>query len=85
MFLGIVEKSDANLDRIYEELKKLGEITDDLSLLRLEYFGKIVEQENLSLEAKKLIRSSRELQKQGNNQRALDQLEEANKIPDFIR
>ena len=26
MFLGIVEKSDANLDRIYEELKKLGEI-----------------------------------------------------------
>lgn len=89
MFLGIVEKSDANLERIYEELKKLGEITDDLSLLRLEYFGKIVEQENLSLEAKKLIRSSRELQKQGNNQRALEQLEEANKInpdhPDIIR
>lgn len=89
LFLGVVEISDADLNRIYENLLKQGEITDDLSLLRLEYIGSPIHKKSLSNVEKKLIHTSRELQKQGNNQKAIDVLEQANMLnpdhPDIIR
>ena len=80
LFLGVVEISDADLNRIYENLLKQGEITDDLSLLRLEYIGSPIHKKSLSNVEKKLIHTSRELQKQGNNQKAIDVLEQANML-----
>lgn len=43
LFLKLVESSSANLELIAEHLHSLGEITDDLSLLRLEYTGQGIE------------------------------------------
>jgi HAMP domain-containing protein len=37
LFLKIVEKCQGDLDRIYEEINQTGEITDDLSILRILY------------------------------------------------
>lgn len=89
LFLGIVEKANSDLEIIYQELINLGEITDDLSLLRLEYLGKPNENESLPIDTKKLIVKSRELLKQGDNQKALEYLEEATQLnpdhPDIIR
>jgi hypothetical protein len=89
LFLGTVESSDGDLIRIYENLQKLGEITDDLSLLRLEYIGSPLAKQSLSSSEKKMLKSARELQRQGNNQRAIEVLEKANVLnpdhPDIIR
>jgi HAMP domain-containing protein/tetratricopeptide (TPR) repeat protein len=37
MFLGIVDKCEANIDRIIHSLREKGTITDDLSILRIEF------------------------------------------------
>lgn len=40
LFLKIVEEADADLDKIVKKISLYGEITDDLSLLKIEYLGK---------------------------------------------
>lgn len=37
IFLKVTKKAEGDLDKIYEELNRLGEFTDDLSLVRIEY------------------------------------------------
>jgi tetratricopeptide (TPR) repeat protein len=89
LFLTIVESSEGNLKAIKENIQKQGEITDDLSLLRLEYIGQSIQTQTLSSSSKRLIQSSREFQKQGDNQKAMDVLIEANGLdpdhPDILR
>ncbi len=43
LFLSVVEKSEGNLRGIYDGLVEIGELTDDLSLLRIGYQEEIVE------------------------------------------
>lgn len=89
LFLGVVEASDGNLNSIKQNLIKKGEITDDLSLLRLEYIGQSMQIQSLSNSSKRLIQVSREYQKQGDNQKAMEALDEANILdpdhPDILR
>jgi tetratricopeptide (TPR) repeat protein len=89
LFLGVVEASDGNLNAIKQNLIKKGEITDDLSLLRLEYIGQSIQNQALSNSSKRLIQVSREYQKQGDNQKAMEALDEANILdpdhPDILR
>lgn len=89
LFLSIVEASDGKLQNIKENLLKQGEITDDLSLLRLEYIGESMQNQVLSNSAKRLIQVARDYEKDGNNQKAMEALDEANIInpdhPDILR
>ncbi|HNF26110.1 MAG TPA: SpoIIE family protein phosphatase, partial [Leptospiraceae bacterium] len=39
IFIQTVERTEGDLEKIIREIQSLGEITDDLSLLRMEYFG----------------------------------------------
>lgn len=52
IFIQTVEDCEGNIQKIIEKIQSLGEITDDLSVLRLEYFGggkkNLVNIENLS-------------------------------------
>lgn len=49
--LSLIEKTKGNLKDLYEEIKKIGEITDDISLLKIHYKpeGKIQEKENYQI------------------------------------
>ncbi len=89
LFLSIVETSDGKLRTIKENLEKQGEITDDLSLLRLEYIGEHLNNQTLSNSAKRLVQSARDYEKDGNNQKAMEALDEANIInpdhPEILR
>lgn len=71
LFLTIVEKTEANLNGIYESLQNLGEIIDDLSLLKIEFLHTLEDQEKFKIDyenIKKLINNSL-------YERALEELE----------
>ena len=57
LFLRIFERADGNLDKVFEILKEYGEISDDLSLLKIEYLqSSLNDPENEQLiEAKKQL------------------------------
>lgn len=59
-FLHVVQKTDANLLYIKEELLKIGELTDDLSLLKIHYHGQS-SQEPSTEEQKKLEQQAEQL------------------------
>ncbi|HMV44533.1 MAG TPA: SpoIIE family protein phosphatase [Leptospiraceae bacterium] len=78
LFLNIVENSNGDLNKIQEVLKSKGEVTDDLSLLRLEYTGKTHEVPELSDQEMDLVQSAIQEEKKGHNQKAMKILMEAN-------
>lgn len=78
LFLSVVESSSGNLLQIQQNLIQKGEITDDLSLLRLEYTGKSHEPPELTDQEQDLIQLAMEEEKNGHNQKAMKLLSEAN-------
>ncbi len=60
--LRIVEFSNANIDKIYENIEKLGEPIDDISFIKISFFGKELAEEERKLDislVKRLIKSSK--------------------------
>lgn len=62
-FLDIVQKADANLLQIKEELLNIGELTDDLSLLRVGYHGQ-QQQQSFSSAQKELEKQATQFLKE---------------------
>ena len=52
IFLKVVEESGGNVETIVENIKKQGSITDDLSLLKVTFFGSPANMENANAEYK---------------------------------
>lgn len=87
IFLDIVERSDGELQAIEENIRKVGEIIDDLSILRIGFQeSKVVTQIDLQPERRdttnlvsiqNLYREGRDLYKSGEAQKALEVLLEA--------
>jgi len=74
LILKYIEVSNANLTYLYDELKKAGEITDDLSIVRIEFFGK----PSLKVE-QKFIKSyvdAKRIAEAGNINQAIDSLKQ---------
>jgi HAMP domain-containing protein len=82
-FLKIIEEGDGQLDRIRELLDNYGELTDDLSLLRLGFKEDVHHShDELSQHVIQLLNRARSAVKNGNIKVAIGDLEEANKIDD---
>lgn len=82
-FLRIVEESDGQLDRIRENLEHYGELTDDLSLLRIGYKEDVHHDHGqLSQHVIQLLNRARLAVKEGNLKLAIGDLEEALRIDD---
>lgn len=82
-FLKIVEEADGQLDRIRELLDNYGELTDDLSLLRIGYKEDVHhDHSQLSQHVIQLLNRARLAVKSGQLKVAIGDLEEANRIDD---
>lgn len=80
-FLRIVEEADGQLDRIREVIEQYGELTDDLSLLRIGYREDVHHETNqLSQHVIQLLNRARIAVKEGNLKLAIGDLEEAMRI-----
>ena len=82
-FLRHIENTKGNLKRIYQELLKVGEITDDLALLRVAYRETAHEESDdhlVSREIMRLINESRAQKKKGEFTEALASLTKANEL-----
>ncbi|TGN08435.1 SpoIIE family protein phosphatase [Leptospira ilyithenensis] len=83
LFLKVVERGQGDLEKIYDELQKIGSLTDDLSLLRVSF---VEEREKARIEKEKLkeIQSLLGKAKQASDsqdlQEAVAYLEEANSL-----
>lgn len=76
IFLTTVEEANCDLDRINELLDATGELTDDLSLLKIEYTGDgAADDFELSKESKAIINESRALGKKSIWKGALSKLD----------
>jgi len=83
LFLRVVEEADGQLDRIRELLEHYGELTDDLSLLRIGYKEDVHHDHNrLSHHVIQLLNRARLAVKEGNLKLAIGDLEEALRIDD---
>lgn len=81
LFLKIVEESEGHLDRIRENLENYGDLTDDLSLLRIGYQeGTHHDHSQLSQHVIQLVNRARAAVKAGQIKAAIGDLEEANRI-----
>ena len=90
LFLKVVEEADGILERIEEKLLIRGDLTDDLSLLRVAYLEDApVKERNLPGEYDDLLERSRRAQNAGDPDQAARLLEEAREIageePEVIR
>jgi tetratricopeptide (TPR) repeat protein len=79
-FLGIVEISEGNINKIISNIERLGDVTDDLSILRLEYKGDDLDQRKLNSIEIELVQKSREAQNSKEYEKAIQFLEEADKL-----
>ncbi|HRP68311.1 MAG TPA: SpoIIE family protein phosphatase [Turneriella sp.] len=83
LFLKVVEDSNGQLDRIRENLENYGELTDDLSLLRIGYQeGVHHDNTQLSQHVIQLVNRARSADKAGQLKVAIADLEEANRMDD---
>ncbi|MCB1320114.1 MAG: SpoIIE family protein phosphatase, partial [Leptospiraceae bacterium] len=74
-FLIVVEEANGNPDRIFELLKTNGEITDDLSLLHVQYTGPGIPVLTQDQPVYNVVRTARQQARQGNWNEALHTLE----------
>lgn len=82
-FLKIVEESEGHLDRIREDLDQYGELTDDLSLLRIGYKeDEHHDHTHLSHHVIQLLNRARLAVKSGQLKVAIGDLEEAHRMDD---
>lgn len=82
-FLKVVEQADGQLDRIQEVLENYGDLTDDLSLLRIGYKEDVHhDHSQLSQHVIGLLNRARVAVKAGQLKVAIADLEEANRIDD---
>ncbi len=82
-FLKVVEEADGQLDRIHEVLENYGDLTDDLSLLRIGYKEDVHhDHSQLSQHVIQLLNRARLAVKAGQLKVAIGDLEEANRIDD---
>ena len=82
-FLRHVENCKGNLPKIYQALKGVGEITDDLALLRVAFRESVHEESQdhvTSREIMRLINESRAFKKKGEFSQALGALNAANEL-----
>ncbi len=82
-FLRHIETAHGNLEKIYEELVKVGEITDDLSLVRIGYRETAHAESHdhaVSREIMRLINDARAMKKKGAHAEALAALSKANEL-----
>ncbi|TGN02157.1 PP2C family protein-serine/threonine phosphatase [Leptospira dzoumogneensis] len=78
LFMKIVESSDGNLQKILSNLEEKGRITDDLSLLRIEYDpGKSSNKTKAGKEVQNLSKKAKEFLKNKNIPEAILTIEEA--------
>lgn len=72
MILSIVQKAEGNLDKIHEELLAFGSLTDDLSIIRIQYLGDGLEETvSVEPEVKQLVKDAEESYKQDDAREAL--------------
>lgn len=82
-FLKVVEEAEGQLDRIRDVLENYGELTDDLSLLRIGYKEDVHhDHTQLSQHVIQLLNRARLAVKEGNLKLAIGDLEEALRIDD---
>lgn len=82
-FLKIVEEADGQIDKVRELLDNYGELTDDLSLLRIGYKEDVHhDHSTLSQHVIQLLNRARLAVKSGQLKVAIGDLEEANRIDD---
>lgn len=94
-FLAAVEAGEGNPEKIYEYLKTLGEITDDISLIRIEYVDNATRRSELELtpEAEDLWKKARKAYSESKIDTAIVLIEKARAsqensiiiLKDFIR
>lgn len=83
LFLRIIEESDGQLDKIRENLEQYGELTDDLSLLRIGFEEDVHrDSSNLSQHVIQLLNRARLSVREGNLRVAIGDLEEALRLDD---
>ncbi|MCS6971764.1 MAG: SpoIIE family protein phosphatase, partial [Leptospiraceae bacterium] len=90
LFLRIVEEAGGDLSKIRETLEQYGELTDDLSLLRIGYKEDVQhDHTSLSQQVLQLLNRARAAARDGNLKLAIGDLEEALRIdnaqPDVMR
>ena len=72
LFLKIVEHADANIEKIVEEIRKIGKLKDDLSLLAIQFDAKNkLDPPSMTEEEKKILLQATKLHKNGENKAAL--------------
>ncbi|PJZ70504.1 histidine kinase [Leptospira perolatii] len=77
--LTLIEKSDGNLEKLYELVRGAGEITDDLSLMKLEYSRSAAKKVLQTPEIKVDLENFQRMKKQGNLIGAISELKNAYK------
>ncbi|TGK53539.1 HAMP domain-containing protein [Leptospira kanakyensis] len=87
LFLRVVESGRGELDGIYEELRKYGSLTDDLSILRVSFIEEKerykIEKERLK-EIQSLLHKAKEASESADLQEAVSYLEQANSLEENI-
>ncbi|MCP4137812.1 MAG: response regulator [bacterium] len=76
LFLEHVEKGDGSLEQIYQQLNKLGELSDDLSLLRIAYKEGQSSDDNKFLKGNESLLQELKNPKNGNLDNAVHELEQ---------
>lgn len=85
-FLMVVEEANGDLDRIKELLESMGQLTDDLSLLRVVYSGEELNLDRDTEQAREALAEARRFARDGDWAGAVRTLQKAqNELPDNLR